>query len=357
MSFGASINSGALEYGLNNMGAITAQKSNLLRPQFYKMIADILRFGKHAEAAATDDDKTIGELVDELRLGNWFRDNYLMPMCGAIWSTPVEDVSRFPAKSLVRFFRNHALLAGSGQHQWWTVQGGSIEYVHRLEAALVARGCTLRKGTPVRRALRDGQGVHICTDDAGPAPFDELILACHTDQALTILGEGATPPETQALGSIQYQPNTAVLHCDARQMPRRRACWSSWAYRSQDGEIGLTYWMNRLQNIPESDPLFVTLNPSSEIPQDKIYDEVSFSHPMFDKAALKAQQDIRAMQGQNHTWFAGAWNRHGFHEDGIASAMRIVRALTERQKIEGTDHAINGQSAQIELSGHLRASA
>ena len=140
-------------------------------------------------------------------------------------------------------------------------------------------------------------------------------------------------------------------------MPRRRDCWSSWAYRSQNGAIGVTYWMNRLQNIPEDDPLFVTLNPSTEIPAEAIYDEVEFAHPVFDRAALKAQQDIRAMQGNNNTWFAGAWNRHGFHEDGIASAMRIVRALNNRHTTKGEPHAICGQETEVTIPVDLRASA
>lgn len=356
MSFGASIDDGQLEYGLNTLQAITAQKGNLLRPQFFKMIADIIRFGKRAEAAAKDDDKTIGELVDELGLGSWFRNNYLMPMCGAIWSTPVAEVDQFPAKSLVQFFRNHALLAGSGEHQWWTVKGGSIEYVRRLEAALIARGCDIRTNTPVEHVQRDDFGVHIHTRDAKFSTFDELILACHSDQTLKILGEGATEAECAALGSIRYQPNKAVLHCDTGQMPRRKACWSSWSYRSQDGDIGVTYWMNKLQIIPESDPLFVTLNPSKPIPEHAIYDEVEFHHPVFDKAALKAQQDIRKMQGRNHTWFAGAWNRHGFHEDGIASAMRIVRALINTHQTKGMDHAFHEQSPEVELPVDMRAS-
>lgn len=357
MSFGASIDNGRLEYGLNTLRAITAQKSNLLRPRYYRMIADILRFGKRAEAAATDDDKTIGDLVDELGLSRTFRDDYLMPMCGAIWSTPVAEVDEFPAKSLVRFFRNHALLAGTGEHQWWTVKGGSIEYVRRLEAALIARGVTLRTGTPVESVTRSAFGVSLVAEGAPSQPFDELILACHSDQALAILGSDARPDEAAALGSIRYQPNKAVLHCDPAQMPRRRDCWSSWAYRSQNGAIGVTYWMNRLQNIPEDDPLFVTLNPSTEIPAEAIYDEVEFAHPVFDRAALKAQQDIRAMQGNNNTWFAGAWNRHGFHEDGIASAMRIVRALNNRHTTKGEPHAICGQETEVTIPVDLRASA
>ncbi|WP_299428182.1 FAD-dependent oxidoreductase [uncultured Shimia sp.] len=357
MSFGASIDDGKLEYGLNSMSAITAQKANVFRPQFLKMIADIVRFGKCAEAAAVDDEKTIGELVDDLKLGQWFRNNYLMPMCGAIWSTPVSEVDQFPAKSLVRFFRNHALLAGAKEHQWWTVDGGSIEYVRRLEAALIARGCDIRKGTPVAHVQRDDFGVHINTKNGTLPAFDELILACHSDQSLKILGNDASSEEAAALGAIRYQPNTAVLHCDVRQMPRRKACWSSWSYHSQDGDIGVTYWMNKLQGIPENDPLFVTLNPTREIPQQAIYDEVQFHHPVFDKAALQSQQSIRDMQGQNHTWFAGAWNRHGFHEDGIASAMRIVRALTPPHLIEGSDHAVYGQGAENKFPIDMRATA
>lgn len=357
MSFGASIDNGSLEYGLNSLGAITAQKRNLLRPKFYKMIADIVRFGKQAEAAATDDEKTVGELVDELKLGDWFRDKYLMPMCGAIWSTPTSDVDGFPAKSLVQFFRNHALLAGQQEHQWWTVKGGSIEYVRRLETALVARGCDIRKSTPIKAITRHEFGVTVQSIDTDTAEFDEIVLACHSDQALSILGRNATQAEVAALGAIRYQPNKAVLHRDTNQMPNRRACWSSWAYRSQQGDICVTYWMNKLQNIPEDDPLFVTLNPSTEIPADKIYDTVEYAHPIFDKAALRAQKDIRAMQGANRTWFAGAYNRNGFHEDGIASAMRIVDMINDTTYIKGTANALDKQSPENGISVNLRASA
>ncbi|SLN28041.1 protoporphyrinogen oxidase [Roseovarius litorisediminis] len=357
MSFGASIDDGRLEYGLNSLRAISAQKRNLVRPQYYRMIADILRFGKHAEAAATDDSKTIGELVDDLGLGLWFRNNYLLPMCGAIWSTPVAEVDAFPAKSLIQFFRNHALLAYSGQHQWWTVKGGSIEYVRRLETALEARGCNILKNTPVARVTRQRFGVSVQTRGQDAQVFDDIILACHSDQALAILGADATPAEASALGAIRYQPNTAVLHCDTNQMPRRRACWSSWAYRSQNGAIGVTYWMNKLQNIPEDDPLFVTLNPSRDIPAEKIYDQVQFAHPVFDKAALQAQGRIRAMQGQNNTWFAGAYNRHGFHEDGIASAMRIVRMIDDPLQMKGTSFATDKQSPEIRIPDDVRATA
>ncbi|MDW4550564.1 FAD-dependent oxidoreductase [Defluviimonas sp. D31] len=350
MSFGASIDDGWLEYSLVNLKTIIAQRRNLMRPQYYKMIADIVRFGKTAEAAAKDDEKTIGQLVDELGLGEWFRNNYLMPMCGAIWSTPVEDVDQFPAKSLVRFFRNHALLAGLGKHQWWTVKGGSVEYVRRLETALLARGCVIRTHTPVTRVKRHAFGVTVQARGGEEASFDDIIFACHSDQALTILGGDATAQEASALGAIRYQPNKAVLHCDPGQMPRRRACWASWSYRSHNGQTGVTYWMNKLQNIPESDPLFVTLNPTQEIPTASIYDVVEFAHPVFDTAALRAQRRIREMQGQNRTWFVGAYNRHGFHEDGIASSLRVVRMIDGHQQPKGPQIASHEQGSEIEIS-------
>lgn len=328
MSFGATINDGWLEYGLNNLGAILAQKRNLLRPGYFGMIRDILKFGKYAEEAASDDDDTIGELVAKLKLGRWFRDYYMMPMCGAIWSTPIHEIDGFPARSLVKFFKNHALLAGQKEHQWWTVQGGSIEYVRRLEAALIERGCKIRTASPVRGIKRDAAGIQLHAEAAGEEPFDDVIFACHSDQTRAILGEGATDQEAQALEAIRYQANRAVLHRDPSLMPKRKACWSSWSYRSQNGAIGVTYWMNRLQNIPDADPLFVTLNPSEEIQSDLVYDDVDFMHPVFDKAALKAQKTLQDLQGQNNTWFAGAYLRNGFHEDGIDSAMGVVRRIT-----------------------------
>lgn len=359
MSFCASIDNGKIEYALNSIAGVAAQKRNLVRPQFYKMIADILRFGKQAEAAANSNDKTIDELVDELGLGQWFRDYYLMPMCGAIWSTPVANVGSFPAKSLVNFFRNHGLLAGIDQHQWWTVDGGSIEYVRRLETALLARGCIIHTDTPIAQVTREENSVRVAPRGRDAQAFTDIVFACHSDQALAILGDAAKPKEAAALGAIRYQPNTAVLHCDEAQMPKRRKSWSSWAYRSQDGGVGVTYWMNRLQGIPMDDPLFVTLNPTGSIPEEKVYDTVEFSHPVFDKLALEAQNDIRAMQGEHNTWFCGAYNRHGFHEDGIASAMRIVRLLNTTTSLsnKGLPNEIDNQSNDFAISRDLRPTA
>lgn len=333
MSFGASINGGAIEYGLRDLWALTAQRRNLLRPGFARMVRDILRFNNKAEALAKDDSATIGELMHDLNLGHWFQQYYLMPLCGAIWSTPPTEIRGFPARALVQFFRNHALLSASGQHQWWTVQGGSTEYVHRLDRHLRALGVAIHTATPVQGVERDGRQSRVHSA-AGPLePFDHVILACHSDQALRLLAR-PTPQERAALSAIRFQDNRMILHSDTAQMPRRRAVWSSWVYRADttrpEPSIGVTYWMNRLQNIPEDDPLFVSLNPSVEIPDRLIHDHKTFRHPVFDAPALAAQRRLTAMQGDNNTWFAGAWTRHGFHEDGFASAARIVR-LMERQ--------------------------
>lgn len=329
MSFGATIDDGRIEYGLRDLTALLSQRRNLMRPGFLRMVRDILRFNARAEAHAGEDSGTIGELMDELRLGDWFQRYYLTPLCGAIWSTPTETIRDFPARALVQFFRNHALLSASGQHQWWTVDGGSTEYVRRMQRHLRGHGAAIRTGTPVGTVERDEAGVTIRTAD-GAERFDQVIFACHADDALRLLAK-PTQVEHATLSAQRFQDNRAVLHRDTAQMPRRRAVWSSWVYRADTTRpqpaIGITYWMNRLQNIPEDDPLFVTLNPTREIPEHLVYDETTFRHPVFDEAALRAQRHLASIQGMNNTWFAGAWTRHGFHEDGFASAVRVARAM------------------------------
>ncbi|KJZ19009.1 NAD(P)/FAD-dependent oxidoreductase [Loktanella sp. S4079] len=330
MSFGASINNGEIEYGLRNLGALAAQPRNLLRPGYLRMIRDVLRFNKIAEENAERSDATIGEMMDELQLGDWFQRYYLMPLCGAIWSTPPAEIRSFPARALVQFFRNHALLSTSGQHQWWTVDGGSIAYVSRLEAFLRSRGVAIRTQTPIQSVTRSTNGATLFCDAHEPDTFDQVIFACHSDQALQLLTQ-PTPQEQSALSAIRFQNNAMFLHRDVNQMPRRKSVWSSWVYKADttkpEPAIGVTYWMNRLQNIPNDDPLFVSLNPSAAIPDELIYDQKTFRHPVFDGPALNAQKQLREMQGLNNTWFAGAYTRHGFHEDGFASAVRIARAM------------------------------
>lgn len=339
MTFGATIGDGAVEYGLDSLHSVFGQKRNLARPVYYRMLRDILRFNAKAEDLATTDSVTIGELVKELNLGVWFQKYYLMPICGAIWSTPAQDVAAFPAKTLVRFFRNHALLSARGQHQWWTVKGGSIEYVKRLISALEYRGVALCTSTPVFAVDRSGTGPTLNLPDGQTAKFDDVVFACHSDDALELLTQ-PTRQEHAALGAIRYQDNTVILHRDEKQMPRRRACWSSWVYKAdaQDTNpaIGVTYWMNQLQNIDPSDPLFVSLNPVSSVRESLIYDQVNFRHPVFDRPAIRAQSQMRHLQGENNTWFAGAYMRNGFHEDGFASAVRVARGMQRQVRFQLT---------------------
>lgn len=334
MSFGASLADGRIEYALRSPGALLAQPRNALRPAFLGMIRDILRFNARAPEAATDD-MTLADLVAHLRLGRWFEHHYLRPMCAAIWSTPAVRIGDFPARAMVRFFLNHGLMSARGQHQWWTVRGGSIAYVERLAADLKRRGVALRTGTPVAHVRREGGGVALGLPGGAPERFDEVVFACHADVALRLLSD-ATAQERAALSAIRFQDNRAVLHADAALMPRRRKAWSAWNYVSSreagDEGVGVTYWMNRLQNIPEIDPLFVTLNPPRRLREERIYDETVFRHPVFDRAALAAQERIAAMQGARNTWFAGAWLRHGFHEDGCASAARVARGLDAKAR-------------------------
>lgn len=337
MSFGVSIEGGRLEYALNSLDTLFAQRRNAVDPRFLGLIRDILRFNRNALGLAGDDgDLTIGGLIDRLGAGRWFRDYYLLPFSGAIWSTPTQRILDFPAAAMLRFFKNHALLGVTGQHQWYTVDGGSAQYVTRLEAALERRGVELRTGTPVEAVRRTPLGAEVRAAGGEWEAFDAVIFATHSDQALSILSD-ASGVERTALAAIRYQPNRAVLHADESMMPRRRKCWASWVYtepsnRTSD-RIGVSYWMNSLQPIPMDDPMFVTLNATRPIREDLIYDEVTFAHPVYDRAALAAQDTIRAINGTYNTWFCGAWMKNGFHEDGLASALDVARAISaERGK-------------------------
>ncbi len=333
MTFGASIDGGRIEYGLASFDAIFAQRKNLVSPRFLGMIADIVRFNKHAEAASDAPGLTIAELLDRLGTGDWFRDHYITPFSGAIWSTPTKGILDFPAHALVQFFRNHALLGYEGQHQWYTVKGGSVEYVRRLQASLVAHGVDVRLSTSVAGVQRVAGGVMVRVRGGDWDMFDDVVFATHSDDTLRLLSD-ATGAERMALGAISYQPNDAVLHSDASLMPKSRKVWSSWSYVEPKGgpgdRIDLTYWMNSLQPIPMDDPLFVTLNTSRPIRQELIHDTVTFRHPVYDVAALSAQKTIRAMNGTAGTWFCGAWMRNGFHEDGIASAVEVATGIKAR---------------------------
>ena len=337
MSFCASIDGGRIEYALASLDTLFAQRKNLLNPKFLGMIRDILRFNKNAVAMAKPG-MVIRDLLAALGTGDYFRDYYITPFSGAIWSTPTSGILDFPADAMIRFFDNHRLLHTEGQHQWYTVQGGSVQYVQRLQAALVRQGVELRLGSAIAGVRREGGAVMVRATGAEWERFDDVIMATHSDDSLAMLAD-ASPAERAALGAVRYQPNEAVLHCDESVMPRLRKTWSSWAYVEPKGgpgdRIDLSYWMNSLQPIPQDDPHFVTLNAARPIRQECIYDQVTFRHPVYDSAAVAAQSTIRAMNGIANTWFCGAWMKNGFHEDGIGSAVDVVKAFRTRADVVG----------------------
>ena len=333
MSFGASIGGGRLEYGLASLDALFAQRMNAVNPRFLGMVRDILRFNKNALKLSKDRTITVAEFLEKLGTGTWFRDYYLLPLSGAIWSTPKQKIMDFPAHAMIQFFENHALLNTTGQHQWYTVDGGSIEYVRRLEAALLSRGTDMRLKSPVQAVRRDDGGVQVKAVGGEWEAFDQVIFGTHSDDTLALLADPTTE-ERSALSAIKYQPNEITLHADKDIMPKRSQTWSSWVYTEDEtvsgDQIDLTYWMNSLQPIPTDDPHFVTLNTKRTIREELIYDQVTLRHPVYDLAALAAQEKVREMNGANNTWFTGAWLRHGFHEDGLESAVTVSAAIKAR---------------------------
>lgn len=337
MSFGASFDGGRLEYGLAGANAIFAQRRNIVNPKFLRMIRDILHFNKHGLDASAEEGLTIGDLMIKLNLSEYFRDHYLLPFSGAIWSTPKEKIMDFPAKAMMQFFDNHALLQSTGQHQWYTVQGGSKSYVDRLGADMFARGVDMRLGAGVDAVRRTPLGVEIKTNGADWEMFDEVVFATHSDDTLRMLAD-PTASETATLGAVRYQPNRVVLHSDTSIMPKRRAVWSSWIYAEEAGkqadQIDLTYWMNSLQPWLTGQDYMVTLNTTRPIRDEMIWDEVTLRHPVYDTAAIAAQSRAAAMNGSNRTWFCGAWMKNGFHEDGLSSAVDVVISLNADERLE-----------------------
>ena len=330
MSFGASLKDGNIEYALRNFDAIFAQRKNVLNPRFVKMVWDINRFNTIGLTVADDESLTIGQFLQRLKTGDWFRDYYLLPLSGAIWSTPTEKILDFPAYAMLQFFKNHALLSRSGQHQWYTVKGGSREYVNRLENVLAQKQVEIRVKTPVASVTRHQNGVVVKTYSCEPQTFDEVVFATHSDDTLSLLSD-PSKIEQRNLNSIKYQNNDVVLHSDVNVMPKLHKCWSSWVYTERKDKnidkIDLTYWMNSLQPIPLDDPLFVTLNSTHNIDQNQIYDQVTMRHPVYDAGVLSAQKDLSLNNGHNRTWFSGAWMKNGFHEDGLSSGLDVARSI------------------------------
>jgi hypothetical protein len=331
-----------LEWSSNFPRGVFAQRRNLLNPAFLRMLSDIRRFNETALQ-----DLHAGKLCDltlsgYLRLRGFcaaFESNYLLPMGAAIWSTSEHGVGEAPAESFVRFFSNHNLLQ-MVQPTWRTIRGGSRSYVEQLEAVL---GDCVRGGAAKVRRLAHG-GVEVTGVDGQADHFDQVIMACHSDQALALLADPDLE-ERAFLGAIRYSPNRAYLHRDKRLMPRRRAAWGSWNYlldtRTQEPN-GVTYWMNSLQRIDPTRPLFVSLNPQTPPDPALTFGAFDYDHPQFDTPSLAAQRRFNRIQGRGGVWYAGAWLGYGFHEDGLTSGLRAAIALGGSTPWEFVDHRIEG---------------
>ena len=323
---------GPLEWSGSSLDTVFAQRANLGRPRFLRMLRDLLRFNRLATvyAQSGEDPRMLQPLDDflrEHRFSSEFRDWYLLPMIACIWSCPTDQMLRFPVATLVRFCHNHGLLQVTDRPQWWTVAGGARNYVDKI----VSRLHDKRLNTPVRRVVRTAAGVGV-TSDSGTERFDHVVMATHPDQALAILTD-ISPLEREVLGAIRYQRNRAVLHTDTSALPRNRKAWAAWNYESAPGGDGeetrvcLHYWLNRLQPLPWEQPVLVSLNPVRPIARHQIMGEYDYDHPVFDRAAVDAQAEIDQLQGQRRTWFCGAWTGYGFHEDGLKSGQRVGRTL------------------------------
>jgi predicted NAD/FAD-binding protein len=333
MSFGVSIDQGRFEYaGSETLGALFAQKSNLLRPQFQRMLIDIMRFNKAARRflsnGRNEAEVTIDEFLINGRFGSGFTHHYFLPMCAAIWSSSLDLMRSFPARSLLKFFDNHGLLNVYERPVWRTVTGGSRVYVEKLGASREGR---IKTGCAATRVMRSGEEIIVVDGRGGRRHFDAVVLACHADQALRLMS-APTLAERQVLGSFHYQTNRAVLHRDRRLMPKRRDVWSSWNYLSQaapaeQAAVSVTYWLNRLQAIDSADPVLLSLNPIVPPDEAKVLAHLTYEHPQFDLAALAAQARLKEIQGQDRIWFAGAYWGHGFHEDGLLSGLNVAAAL------------------------------
>lgn len=326
MSFGVSINNSWLEYGSNGM---FAQKQNLVRPAYYSMLADIIRFNKQAPAYIEKDDSiTLRECLAQLKMGQWFQRYYLLAMGAAIWSCPIDTIMKFPAKTFLRFFKNHGLLSINDRPQWYTVTGGSREYVKRLTSSFKDN---IKLNCGVKEVTRSDSKVTVKDTQGNSETYDQIIFSCHADEALSMINN-PTNEERDLLGAFTYQDNKVIVHSDVSFMPQNKKCWASWVYLSEDRKdtkpaVSLSYWMNNLQGLDPDTPVIVTLNPGRRPKDELIMDEHTFSHPIFDLKAIKAQQDIQTIQGKDRFWFCGAYQRYGFHEDGLLSAVNVAKGM------------------------------
>jgi predicted NAD/FAD-binding protein len=338
MSFSVQVAAHSLEWCGSNLNAVFAQRKNLFRPQFWSMLSDLVRFNRQATSIARSGteaqlEQPLGAFLQANGYGASFRDWYLLPMISSIWSCPADQMMAFPIATLIRFCHNHGLLQLVNRPQWYTVRGGARHYVEKMVAEIT----DLRLRTPVLSVRRHGQdaGVSVSTR-FGTEHFDEIVMACHSDQALKLLVLDAHPNELEMLSAIQYQQNHAVLHTDTRLLPDRQTAWAAWNYEHgvrADGHtpgVCLHYLLNRLQPLPFGVPVVETLNPLREPDPGTVLARFDYAHPVFDLAARRAQAQLPDLQGWNHTWYCGAWTGYGFHEDGYQSGLKVANQLVER---------------------------
>jgi len=330
MSFSVQAFDGGLEYNGANLNALFAQRRNILRPPFYRMVRDILRFNRTAvdSLAGEDEPQTVGGYLLRHGYSREFLDCYLVPMAAAIWSAEPVAIQRMPIRFLVRFFENHGLLRLRDRPVWRVVTGGSREYVRRMVRGHRDR---IRLRSPVRRLRRHADGVDVFTDSAGRERFDAVFLACHSDQALSMLAD-PTPAEADVLGAIRYQENTAILHTDASVMPRRRRAWAAWNYhlpKDPQAHVAVTYNMNILQGIQSDRQFCVSLNHEASIDPAHVLRRIRYEHPVFTTEALAAQRRQSDLNTQR-TFYCGAYWRNGFHEDGVVSALDALSHFHQR---------------------------
>ena len=330
MSFGISVDGGRLEYE-GSLRGLLAQPSNLMKPSYWSMISDLVRFYRNAVSAVASipEGESLDAFIAREGYGKPFVYDHLLPMAAAIWSCPSETMMAFPARSFIRFLDNHQLLNFIERPQWKTVSGGSRQYVQKIITAL---GDGIRTEANILGLERRGGGVVLTIEGEGEIYYDKVILAAHADQSLRLMRD-ATDEEKQVLGAFDFQPNRVVLHSDPRLMPKRKSAWASWSYlksvaaETGETELCVTYWMNRLQNLNTQQPLLVTLNPTIEPDGDLIHGVYDYDHPVFDQKAISAQMQLPKLQGQNGLYYCGAWTGYGFHEDGLSSAVAVAKTL------------------------------
>jgi predicted NAD/FAD-binding protein len=331
-----------LEWSGTDLNSVFAQRSNLFNPRFWRMLADVMRFNalctRIAKAQREQDlQQPLGEFLRTNRFSEAFRDWYFLPMLGCIWSCPTDQMLQFPVATMIRFCHNHGLIQVTNRPQWFSVVGGARHYVEKILAGVHDK----RLNTPVRLIERDEQGVRIITDGHAER-FDEVVIATHTDQALGLLRE-PSGDERSVLGAIRYQDNRAVLHTDASVLPANPKTWAAWNYERaasterESARVCLHYLLNRLQRIPFAQPVVVSLNPLQAIDPATIVGEYDYAHPVFDMRAIDAQKRVPLLQGQRHTWYAGAWTGYGFHEDGLKSGLQVGRALLKQIHAQSGD--------------------